>query len=239
VLTESQALATEEGLATINTMLNSRSKLLGSAALSYVSVWLASTMGFTELFEALRPLIPSVGQRWAQVYRAKRGLEDTSLPGGLTKDQAYFDGAWRILERRHELQFALIHSALISIEEHNDALTAWLKYQAKIPKRPRLFVPAFLDNMELYHKTLDEIASANGIAAQTGAVPRLLSFSEMSQLVSRRKMPSKNRKGCWNTSTRELSVAEALVEAQCHHDRIMECTRSDSSDGAILKKGAG
>ena len=38
--------------------------------------------------------------RWVECVRAKRGLEDTSLPGGLAKDQSTFDGLVRILRFR-------------------------------------------------------------------------------------------------------------------------------------------
>ena len=41
--------------------------------------------------------------------------------------QAYFEGAWRILERRQQLSFDLLHAATVSLEEHDDAMGAWMK----------------------------------------------------------------------------------------------------------------
>ena len=53
-VSQRELVATEEGLATLNTLLESKGKLLASAALSYVAAVLAQSMGFTQLFVALK-----------------------------------------------------------------------------------------------------------------------------------------------------------------------------------------
>lgn len=187
-ISERDALGSEEGLATINTLLQSRSKLMYSAAMSYLTLSLAATHGFTELFIALKAYVPSMAQRWAQCYRAKRGLDDTGRPGALAKDQTYLEGAWKILERRNELHFDLMHSALVSVEEHDDAQVAWLRYKAKVQRTAALIVPTFLRDMASYHRTLEEIAQVNGIAARgCSTMPRSLGLGEMERLVSRKR----------------------------------------------------
>jgi hypothetical protein len=43
-------------------------------------------MSFVELFNDLAKYVDNTRKRWKYVLRVKRGLGDTSLPGGLYKD---------------------------------------------------------------------------------------------------------------------------------------------------------
>ncbi len=43
--------------------------------------------------QAVLPAVCTCTCRWSYCLRCKRGLRDTSRPGGLAKDGAYFDGA--------------------------------------------------------------------------------------------------------------------------------------------------
>ena len=59
--------------------------------------------------------------------RVKRGMTDTSKPGAFCKDQATFDGALRILERRKEIYFPGLFAGKVSLETYfmnKDLLTA-------------------------------------------------------------------------------------------------------------------
>jgi len=87
-------VSSEEGLATINTLLSSDTPWLSSPALSYYAQCRAMHLGFTELFRELRHLVPSAAARWAYCFRCKRGLRDTSVPGSLGKDSAYLAGVF-------------------------------------------------------------------------------------------------------------------------------------------------
>ena len=180
--------ATEEGLAAVNTLLTARTKLLWNAALSYYARWLGASLGYTELFLALRVHVPDPSRRWAQCVRTKRGLEDCSKKGALAKDQCYLEGAWRILERQHDLHFDLLHSGLVAVEEHEDALKGWMKYQATVRTAP-LVVPRFLRDMEAYIQQLDEMAETNGVQhrarTSVGQRPRGLSSGSQLALLSR------------------------------------------------------
>ena len=101
-VTPREHLVTEEGLATINTHMAARVKLLWGPALAYWTRWMGSRMGFSELFEALAPHVPSPAARWTQCYRCKRGLVNTSEKRALAKDQCYLEGArgvcWRVAD---------------------------------------------------------------------------------------------------------------------------------------------
>jgi hypothetical protein len=103
--------------------------------------------------------------------------------------QAYFEGAWRILERRQQLSFDLLHAATVSLEEHDDAMGAWMKYQAKIPNHTIRFQPRFLSNMAAYMASLDYIAEANGVPFKGRLSlhgPRSLRSADTQLLLSRK-----------------------------------------------------
>jgi hypothetical protein len=56
-------------------------------------------------------------KRWKYVLRVKRGLGDTSQPGGLYKDQVYLEGAIKILKNRKDINFKLFYCGKINIED--------------------------------------------------------------------------------------------------------------------------
>ena len=49
--------------------------------------------------------------------RSKRGLVDTSEPGGLYKDQVYLEGAIKILRERKSIDFVALYTGKISVED--------------------------------------------------------------------------------------------------------------------------
>ena len=50
-------------------------------------------MSFVTLFRDLEKYLDCPERRWTMVLRVKRGLTDTSKPGGLYKDKLYLEGA--------------------------------------------------------------------------------------------------------------------------------------------------
>ena len=70
-VTQREALCTEEGLATLNTHMSARVKLLWGPALAYWTRWMGSQLSFSELFEALEPYVPELPRRWVQCYRTR------------------------------------------------------------------------------------------------------------------------------------------------------------------------
>jgi len=163
-------LISEEGLATLNTLLCSDCKLLASAAVSYYTHWRGAALSFAALFLELRPFVPSRARRWAYVFRAKRGLRDTSRAGALAKDRAYFEGAVRILERREELDFAVLHAGKVSLEDHA-AARALFHSPLAARARAAVVLPPFLADRAAYAARLAAIAAANGITAAPPARP--------------------------------------------------------------------
>uniref|UniRef100_A0A8C5MUZ5 Microtubule associated tyrosine carboxypeptidase 2 n=1 Tax=Leptobrachium leishanense TaxID=445787 RepID=A0A8C5MUZ5_9ANUR len=101
---------TEEGLASIHSVLFRKDPYLWRAALLYYTVYQASCMSFSELFQDLRKFVMDPNTRWDYCVRAKRGWTDTSQPGCFSKDQVYLDGILRILRHRHTIDFHLLIS---------------------------------------------------------------------------------------------------------------------------------
>ncbi len=63
-----------------------RVPFLFKPALNYYACYKASEMSFVELFNDLEKYVDNPKKRWKYVLRVKRGLGDTSQPGGLYKD---------------------------------------------------------------------------------------------------------------------------------------------------------
>lgn len=90
-------MATEEGLAVMNEelsgVLNKRTlKIYGGRT---IAVDMALTKSFREVFNFLKEYFDD-NTAWRITLRAKRGISDTSGPGGLTKDYLYLDGYYKV-----------------------------------------------------------------------------------------------------------------------------------------------
>ena len=130
---------------------------LFKSALNYYLCVRASEMSFVELFNDLAKYVDSPRKRWRYVLRVKRGLTDTSQPGGLYKDQVYLEGAVKLLRMRKELNFRQLYLGKINIED--------LKRTKLIKKalEKEIILPSFLDDIKEYRRCLDVIAKTNFI----------------------------------------------------------------------------
>ena len=79
---------TEEGLASLNTVVLRDEPCLIRAAMLYYTVTKAASLSFCELFHDLGKYIKNPHTRWDYCLRAKRGYEDTSQPGNITFQSA-------------------------------------------------------------------------------------------------------------------------------------------------------
>lgn len=112
-------------------------------------------MSFSELFRDLAKYIDDPNRRWRKTVRVKRGITDTTVPGGLYKDQAYLEGAMKILHERKNLDFYALYSGKINVEDLSRP------FMLKIIRMEELYMPTFFSDMKRYHKALDIIAKAN------------------------------------------------------------------------------
>jgi len=115
----------------------------------------ASEVSFSQLFNEVAKYVDNPKQRYRYVLRVKRGLADTSKPGGLYKDQVYLEGAMQLLQHRKEIDWQGFYSAKLNMED--------LK-RPKLMKKLRkddIVLPEFVENVEEYVKCLDVIAKHN------------------------------------------------------------------------------
>lgn len=155
-------MRTEEGFACTNQMVREALRpnghpFLYKSALNYYMAVKVSKMGFVELFNDIGKYIDDKQSRWNYVMRFKRGMIDTSEPGGLYKDQVYLEGAVAILSERKELDFHGLCCGKISLDDVK-RLGA-----AKKLRKEQIKLPPFMQDMDQYMRALDIIARVNHI----------------------------------------------------------------------------
>jgi len=102
-------LITEEGLAVLHSLIPKTLKLAYRPARYYIASHFAQQYSFSEMFEKLDKLISDKEKRWTTVLRQKRGINDTSQPGGFTKDIVYFKGLVEMFDWLQSNNFTLDH----------------------------------------------------------------------------------------------------------------------------------
>jgi hypothetical protein len=152
----------EEGSGCINMFIEQakdpeKYTYLFKPALNYYMCCKASELSFKDLFDDLEKYVDNPKQRYKYVLRVKRGLADTSQPGGLYKDQVYLEGALKLLEKRNEVDWHAFYSAKLNIEDlHRPRL------MKKLVKK-ELVLPKFVEDVDEYKRCLDVIAKHNFI----------------------------------------------------------------------------
>ncbi|MEN8252856.1 MAG: tyrosine/phenylalanine carboxypeptidase domain-containing protein [Patescibacteria group bacterium] len=85
-------LKTEEGLASLHSLLPKSYKSAYKSAIRYAAVDFAQNHSFSETWQFLGKYIQDQETRWMVTLRQKRGIFDTSKAGGYSKDLVYFEG---------------------------------------------------------------------------------------------------------------------------------------------------
>ncbi|KAJ8354488.1 hypothetical protein SKAU_G00220550 [Synaphobranchus kaupii] len=145
---------TEEGLASIHSVLFRKDPTLWRAALLYYTVYQASRLSFSQLFQSLRRFVRDPNTRWDYCVRAKRGQIDTALPGCFSKDQVYLDGILKILRHRENIDFLLLTALGKVSYEDVDRL-------AGLATMEHVRIPHFLQDQMRYREQLDKIMEVN------------------------------------------------------------------------------
>lgn len=145
---------TEEGLASLHSVLLRKQPYLWRAALLYYTVYHAAHLSFSQLFGQIARFVQDPAVRWEYCLRAKRGQTDTSQPGCFSKDQVYLDGILRILRHRRNIDFKLLTSlGKVSYED-----VERLRHLAVLC---RTRIPHFMQDQERYLQHLDHIMTVN------------------------------------------------------------------------------
>ncbi|XP_053551296.1 microtubule-associated tyrosine carboxypeptidase 1 [Bombina bombina] len=145
---------TEEGLASLHSVLYRKHPYLWRAALLYYTVSRAANTSFCELFHDLHQFVQDPVVRWEYCVRAKRGQQDTGQPGCFSKDQVYLDGIVRILRHRNTIDFPLLTSlGKVSFED-----VEGLRPFAELENTR---IPHFMQDLDKYHHQLCHIMETN------------------------------------------------------------------------------
>ena len=149
-------LKTEEGLATLHGHLPRKNKLAYRAALKYLAVAKAQQMDFKSLFAWSLNYLGDPEHAWRFCVRLKRGLEDTSQPGGFTKDLVYFAGfvkVWRWL-KKHDFNPTKLYIGKVALEDLEKAWSFNPDYQPVLPS-------FYLADPNKYKQKVKEIGEVN------------------------------------------------------------------------------
>ncbi len=149
-------LRTEEGLALINELTANSSKLVYKSALNYLAVDLALEKDFVSVFHFFYQTWHDADRAWLWTTKKKRGLSDTSQPGGYTKDLVYFEGFLQVLWYLHNHQHdpSMLYVGKINCLD--------LKKIAKLPQAETILLPKeFRENKSAYQNSLREIVKEN------------------------------------------------------------------------------
>ncbi|XP_010787286.1 uncharacterized protein KIAA0895 isoform X1 [Notothenia coriiceps] len=150
---------TEEGLASLHSVLFRKDPTLWRAALLYYTVHQASSMSFCQLFHCLGGFLQDPNTRWDYCVRAKRGQRDTKQPGCFSKDQVYLDGILKILRFRDKINFPLLMAlGKVSFEDVDR-----LKASAQMEN---VRIPHFLQDQSRYCEQLLKIMETNQLTDQ-------------------------------------------------------------------------
>lgn len=148
-------LETEEGLAVLHFHLHASDYRIWFEAIQYYACALGAQHGFARVYTDLRSYIDDKDRRFKITLRAKRGMTDTSKPGGYTKDQVYLRGVVKIAKwlRANEYDVKKLYVGKVSLED----LPKVQKYSSDYNP----IVPKFLQSKE-YRKKIEKILQVNG-----------------------------------------------------------------------------
>lgn len=152
----SEYLLTEEGLASLHSLLPHSYKSAFNVALRYLAVNYAQRHSFTELWQLMEKYVDDFERRWIVVLRQKRGLIDTSQPGGFTKDLVYFQGlveVWQWLKAR-DFDITDLYYGKLAKEDVEKAKSLNPTFEPQLPS-------FFTLNINEYIDSLAEIGKAN------------------------------------------------------------------------------
>src|SRR5690606_17710392 len=144
-------LATEEGIAAINTNINRETPYIWLYALYYYAVIQASKLSFAELYTTLRHYIDDNDRCWKICLRLKSSVRDTSLPLSFSKDQVYLSGIIHLKEwlEKNDYDMRKLYMGKIDILD-------WPKVR-HFYKEDNLLLPQFMEDMKEYKKKIKRV----------------------------------------------------------------------------------
>ncbi|XP_048769630.2 microtubule-associated tyrosine carboxypeptidase-like isoform X3 [Ostrea edulis] len=216
-----EQLRTEEGLACINTVLNAKVRYLWSSALQYYAACKSAEMTFKQLFDHLTVFVKSPDHRWRLCMRIKRGLIDPNDLGGYGKDQCYFEGAVEILRNIDNIDFQVLMSGKMCVDEMSRC--------KRLARQDCLRMPAFMKNETKYKKNLKAIANLNGLNTPRPRIHPPIAYIQRLKR-GRRIGPENSRKV--RKKYRKGRGGKFRVKGQSSDSFSSEATESECEEGS-------
>ncbi len=119
---------------------------------------MGKTMTFERLFDHMSQYIRSPEECWKVIMRVKRGISDPNAVGVYARDQSYFEGACKVLENVEKIDFKLLMSGKICLDE--------LDKVKEVARLDLIKLPKFYRNMKKYKEKLRLIAAVNGLGKE-------------------------------------------------------------------------
>ncbi|HZZ98824.1 MAG TPA: tyrosine/phenylalanine carboxypeptidase domain-containing protein [Candidatus Saccharimonadia bacterium] len=150
---------TEEGLASLHSHMFLEHPILWFPALYYYMVFKSQTLSFSELNEDIKQFVDDRERRWNMCVRVKRGMDDTSQPGGFVKDQLYLTGIIQVLEWLKENHYdpRPLYQGKLALDD--------LKKAQQINPGYVPLLPAFLNEGAPYKENILRLIKVNGLDA--------------------------------------------------------------------------
>lgn len=152
----SDYLQTEEGIATLHSLIPHSYKSAFISAIRYLAAHAATQSSFVETWNILSPYVQDPERRWTIVFRQKRGLRDTSKPGGYTKDLVYFEGMVEVWNWLYSQNFALadLYYGKLALQDIPKAVRMNPEFDPILPS-------FYTHNFQNYRKHMLEIGEYN------------------------------------------------------------------------------
>jgi len=149
-------LKTEEGLAVLHSIYPKKYLPAYTAAINFLATIKAQESSFLEVWQFVNHFVEDHEKAFNLTFKKKRGLTDTSQPGGLTKDYVYFEGFVETTKFLIENNFPIkeLYFGKLAYQDINKAVEMNKKFQPLLPD-------FYTDNPVKYRNRVIEIAKAN------------------------------------------------------------------------------
>jgi hypothetical protein len=149
-------IKTEEGLAIINEMIESKNKIAYKSAVNYIGVNLARKKSFTKLFKFFNQHWQDPERAWTWTLKKKRGVRNTAKKIAFSKDLVYFEGFVQVIKylQKNNYDPSLLYYGKLDLSDIEKAKKMNPEYNPILPK-------FYSDDPQNYKKKIKQIAKEN------------------------------------------------------------------------------
>jgi hypothetical protein len=196
-------------------------------------------MTFEQLFNHMERYIELPDERWKLVTRVKRGISDPNFVGCYARDQSYFEGAIEILENLDKIDFNLLMSGKLCVDE--------LERVKRIARTDCIRTPKFFSDMKKYKERLYRIGCSNGIIGPNKQKVSKLAMSSSSGLSPRNfidetnnlKQQETNRNQQPQSTTRSIESYASFLFGRNKHNAIGPLNTSVNGSNSFRRNSNG